>query len=299
MILNGNGFNKALIGSLVLHALFIGFMAIVPGGEPGTDLTVYTVRVLEVPARPTARDLDLSTSAISALKLDAPTLSPDEPPVPETGIPEAASLELQPQVPGMETAPGSVPLPPNTDSAPQSAPAPEPSQPMTPPVQALPELPAAPPEAGAPEVPQTPEVIAPPIAPPDATPQTAEQSRLSRLKSRVEQLQVESEVPAEGALKAPTTEQSLFALRLFNNKVREAVKENYTFPGGFSENLRTRVMVTLNRDGSVRETKILESSGNERFDRLVCLASINKARYPHVPDEVEGDSMKLTITCTP
>lgn len=121
---------------------------------------------------------------------------------------------------------------------------------------------------------------------------------MSRLKSRVDKAQLEVEL-TPGINKKPTTEQSLFSLRIFNNRVREAVKENYSFPGGFSSELRTRVRVTLNRDGTLRESTLLETSGNERFDRLVCLAAINKARFPHVPEEIEGENLSFNITCTP
>ena len=86
---------------------------------------------------------------------------------------------------------------------------------------------------------------------------------------------------------------------MFSNSVREAVKENYTFPGGFPPELRTRVRVVLHRDGSVKYARILQSSGNKRFDQLVCLASIHKARFPHVPAEVEGMEVPFNITCAP
>jgi TonB family protein len=59
--------------------------------------------------------------------------------------------------------------------------------------------------------------------------------------------------------------------------------------------------VVLNRDGSVQSAEILDSSGNERFDRLVCLAAVNKATIPPVPRglEDENDTLTLYFTCSP
>jgi TonB family protein len=130
------------------------------------------------------------------------------------------------------------------------------------------------------------------------------QSAMERLRSKVRtlDLQVEAAPPERPATAAaPAREQNVLALRLYSNRVREAVKEQYAFPGGFAPGLRTRVRVTLNRDGSVRAMEILESSGNDRFDRLVCLAAIRNAQIPPVPKAVEGegDTLRLHFTCSP
>ncbi|MDH5752805.1 MAG: TonB C-terminal domain-containing protein, partial [Deltaproteobacteria bacterium] len=125
---------------------------------------------------------------------------------------------------------------------------------------------------------------------------------MQRIRKRVEDinLRVESLPPRQtGIPSAQKEEQSLLALRIFSNRVREAVKENYTFPGGFPPELRTRVRVVLNRDGTVKEAKVIQPSGNPRFDQLVCLASIHKARFPHVPAEVDGEEIPFNITCAP
>jgi TonB family protein len=130
------------------------------------------------------------------------------------------------------------------------------------------------------------------------------QSAMERLRSKVRtlDLQVEAAPPERPATAAaPAREQNVLALRLYSNRVREAVKEQYTFPGSFDASLRARVRVVLNRDGSVRGTELLESSGNERFDRLVCMSAFNNARIPPVPQNIEGegDTLTLYFTCSP
>ena len=96
------------------------------------------------------------------------------------------------------------------------------------------------------------------------------------------QLPTQPQTPA-----APTTvRHDPLALRLFANRVEEAVKENYSFPGKFDPNLRSIVRVTVSKDGSKENIVLAKSSGDERFDRLVCLAHINATRFPPIPEDV-------------
>ena len=68
-------FAVALLVSLAAHAFFTGLFFSLPEKAPEEKVVVYTVRILEVPPRPKVRQLSLSTSAISALKLQSPTLN--------------------------------------------------------------------------------------------------------------------------------------------------------------------------------------------------------------------------------
>jgi TonB family protein len=275
------------------------------------------VRILEAPAQPEARALELSTDAISALKLESPSLSTDAPP-PAPPPPEEAEVPAAERFPSL--APPSAARPSLTP--PQAPAAPAPPEPAPPASSAapgaareLPRLPGVPaprppaaaprPPAAAPRPPAAPSPGARSVAPPlPGVEEPERQSAMERLRSKVRtlDLQVEAAPPERPATAAaPAREQNVLALRLYSNRVREAVKEQYAFPGGFAPGLRTRVRVTLNRDGSVRATEILESSGNDRFDQLVCLAAIRNAKIPPVPQAVEGegDTLRLHFTCSP
>ncbi|HEX9844017.1 MAG TPA: TonB C-terminal domain-containing protein [bacterium] len=302
-------FQRALLISLVLHALLLILFFTLPGGGPAEPVQIYTVRIAEAPARPEARELTLSTDAISALKLEGPSLRPDQPPL---ATPEQA------EVPEIERLPA--PAPPTSPAAraPSAAPTPPGSEPATPGVQppsapasrappALPGLPAQPPTR-APRAPAPPAVRSPGaqvLAPPAAVDEEPQRpSAMEQLRSKVQSLnlQVETAPPQAGTTApVPSRERNVLSLRMYSNRVREAVKEQYTFPGSFDASLRARVRVVLNRDGSVRGTELLESSGNERFDRLVCMSAFNNARIPPVPQNIEGegDTLTLYFTCSP
>jgi TonB family protein len=121
-----------------------------------------------------------------------------------------------------------------------------------------------------------------------------------RAKVRNLNLQVESAEPgATSGQPAAERDKSLINLRLFQNTVRERVKKSYTFPGTFSGGLRARVRVVLERSGKLRSVDLVEGSGNDRFDKLVCVAAIRNAKYPPLPDGMEGDTHTLFLTCSP
>jgi TonB family protein len=316
-------FQRALLASLALHGVLIVAFMTLPGGGPSEPVRVYTVRIVEAPPRPEARALALSTEAISALRLESPTLRPDAPPLPALESPDVPAVERFPQAPaspgaGPPAAPGAstATAPSLTPPAPESprgppAPRPPPGTPTVGAPPALPSLPAAPPlpptappatPRSAGQAAQPPSASAP--TPPALTDEPARPSAMEQLRGRVQtlDLQVDSEPPAQASgTSAPARERNVLSLRVYTNRVREAVKEQYTFPGTFDGALRARLRVVLNRDGSVRGTELLESSGNARFDRLVCLAAFNRARIPAIPRdlEIDGDSLTLTFTCSP
>jgi TonB C terminal len=297
-------FQRALLASLLLHALLLTLFFTLPGGGAPEPVQIYTVRIMEAPAQPEARALELSTEAISALKLESPSLRADAPPLPAPEQPDVPDVErfAQPSAaaaPALPRAPAAPPAPPPSPTAPLTA------APQAPPsLPSLPSLPAAAP-AAAPAA-RPPAAAArkagPPTALPDAEPERPSAMEQLRSKVRTLNLQVEAAPrPAPSDVPAPARERNVLSLRLYSNRVREAVKEQYTFPGAFDAGLRARVRVVLERDGTLRSTELLESSGNERFDRLVCLAAFNKARIPAVPPSVEGDGDTLTLyfTCSP
>ncbi len=301
-------FQRALLASLLFHVLLLALFMTLPGGGPAEPVQIYTVRILEAPARPQARELTLSTQAISALKLESPSLNVDKPPLPEPDQADVPDVETFPKAP---RAPDALPpprAPSLTPPQPKAPSAPGPLPPAATLNSAPPALPSLP-EPAPPTASQVP--TRRPASRPAATPlpdnEPVPPSAMEQLRSKVRQLNLEVEAtPARSAARPtqepqPGAERNVLSLRLYANRVREAVKERYTFPGGFDPSLRARVRVVLNRDGSVRSAELLESSGNERFDRLVCLGAFNKARIPPVPQGIEGDGDTLTLnfTCSP
>lgn len=91
------GFAIALLVSLGAHALFTGLVFSLPEKEPEEQVVVYTVRILEIPRRPKVPRLSLSTSAISALNLQSPTLNVTPRPSSEPAPPELAKADLVPK----------------------------------------------------------------------------------------------------------------------------------------------------------------------------------------------------------
>ncbi|MEE8433518.1 MAG: TonB C-terminal domain-containing protein [bacterium] len=90
-------FTVALLVSIGAHAFFTGLFFSLPEKGPEEKVVVYTVRILEVPARPKVRQLSLSTSAISALKLQSPTLNVNPRPSGEPAPPGLADADLIPK----------------------------------------------------------------------------------------------------------------------------------------------------------------------------------------------------------
>jgi len=269
-----------VLGSLALHAAGVALLAMAPGGpgQRAEGLQVYTVQIVEAPAPPEAR----------ILPLEPPTNRP------------ALTVPLVPAAPALPKA-----VPPSLTGAP-GLPAPVPGGRnqvlLAPPLPGLPRAPAA----GQP----TPPVPAPPSAANPASGSAEADGSLSAvpspaqplelLKRKVEQMKLQIETPAAPQRGVQEAEpDSLMSLRLFHNAVRERVQKNYSFPGTFPPYLRTRVRLVLARDGTERSAEIVQSSGNERFDRLVCLAAIRNSRFPPVPAAVRGDTVTMTLTCSP
>jgi hypothetical protein len=122
---------------------------------------------------------------------------------------------------------------------------------------------------------------------------------MEQLRKKVEQIKLRVESPAAKEESGTAETGSLLALRLFHNTVRERVQKNYSFPGSFPSTLQARVRVVVGRDGTKRSVELIQSSGDSRFDSLVCLAAIRNSRLPRVPDPVQGESVTLLLTCSP
>ncbi len=276
-----------VLASLAVHALAMAVLAVAPGGT-GRDnpVQIYTVQIVEAPAPPEARVLTLEPPT----SRPAPAPAAEEPRLRPLGAPPLlpAGPNRAPALPAPKAA-GEIQVSPNLPKTglppPPSAAAPFPEPPAVPaPRAAQPERSPAEParSTAAPEIPQ-----------PAPRP-------MERLKQKVEQLKLQVEpVPTARSAAGQSDPKSLLALRLFHNTVRERVQSNYSFPGTFPPALKARVRVVVARDGTQRSLELIESSGNTRFDTLVCLAAIRRSHLPPVPASVEGDTVTLTLTCSP
>ncbi|HUJ74305.1 MAG TPA: energy transducer TonB, partial [bacterium] len=272
-------------------AALLALLAAVAGSGPRhAPVEIYSIHIMEAPAAPQAHALPIEPpESLAALPPPAPLK------VPAPSVPGTAPALSGP--PPLVNAPGApLPAAPGRAAASRSLQAipglPEPATkgsaaPAAPAPQGPPALPAHPPAAGA----------------PTPGPAPASSSSLEQLRRRVQSLNLKVETaPRTGpGSTAPQTNdtESLLSLRLYQNRVRERVKENYTFPGTFPRTLRTRVQVVINRDGSKRSVMLLESSGNDRFDTLVCMDAVHKAQLPPVPEKIKGDTLTLTLSCSP
>jgi TonB family protein len=166
-------------------------------------------------------------------------------------------------------------------------------------ITTLPGLPTEAPSIKAPSSARSPSKTAPESS--ESAPDVQTTTRpLDRLRNKVEQLklQVEPQAPQKAGVSEPEVDSGL-GLRLFFNTVRERVQKNYSFPGSFPKTLKARVRVVVARDGTQQSAQIIQSSGDERFDNLVCLAAIRNSRLPRVPDAVEGETVTVTLSCSP
>jgi TonB family protein len=277
-----------VLASLAVHAALVAGLALAPEGS-GTRIDrvqVYTVRIIEAPAPPQARVLALeppvNSTALAAVPVAPGSLAPPKAVAPPPLGSSAKALRLPAPVQSGDTQVALSP-PPLPGAAQANVPN-------------LPAPPGAPPKASAARAPAR-----APAAEPDGTapPAAFPAQPLDRLKRKVEQMHLQVEpAPPQAGLAEPGQDSAL-GLRLFHNAVRERVQKNYSFPAAFAPGLQARVRVVVARDGTQRSAQILQSSGDERFDKLVCLAAIRHSRLPPVPVSVPGDTVTLTLTCSP
>lgn len=293
-------------GHLVLFAIFFLLPAGGPGGERAVP--VYQVKIVDLPARPVAPQLDFSKESVFAPEADEPAAE-DSPGAP-LAVPSAAlPAPARPPAPPRASAPAAPP-PASVPSARLTAPAPpamsqgvQPGAETTAPAP-LPSLPSAPAPAPAPPAPLP--VVPPPPGASPATPRSGS-SLLERTRERVQTLQLRFEEAAVGGEstaspgirgQAAPAASSRLSLRLYQNQLREEIQRRYHFPGHFDRDLRVRVRITVNRDGTVAKTEVLETSGHEPFDLAVRL-TLRRAKFPPIPANIPGDTVVQVVAFSP
>jgi TonB family protein len=281
-----------VLGSLAVHAAVTALLLLAPGGSGShaNKVEVYSVQIIEAPAPPTAR----------ALQLEAPINRPELVGSPPSPLAPPKAVPLPPAAPGTRAPRLPAPVPSNSGDAQVSLKAPSlPDAPAGSASVTLPSLPSDTPMTKAPSA--TRAAPKPTPGSDDTTPDTAAPARpIDRLRNKVEQLKLQVEPQASQKPGITETEQdSGVGLRLFFNTVRERVQKNYSFPGTFPKTLKARVRVVVARDGTQLSAQIIQPSGDDRFDNLVCLAAIRNSRLPRVPETVEGETVTVTLSCSP
>ena len=285
-------FYRAVVGSLVVHLSLFALVLLLPAGEAGTAVTIYKVRVVEAPPKPKVRELTLSTAAVSELKLEAPSLTlrpepePEEPrtrpeapealPLPEADLPATLPADQSPP-PGKLALPAA---PADAARLPRLPTAPKPEPPgQTPPARA-----GKP--AGLLE-----KLLA--VKPPEAPPQR--ETPLQKLKAKVRNLNLNfEEAPASGTAGSRAS----VLPEIFKNLIRERIKKNYTFPGGFHECRPVRIRVTIEKNGALTQMEILGTSGNQQCDLAARLA-VRSTRFPPLPESLAEDRLIQVFRFSP
>lgn len=290
-------FTRLWGGSILAHLLLFSALFLIPaGGPPLEPIMVYRVKLVDAPAQPPVRKLEISTDSISSLAPGPPGAETEVPPPGALAVPSAPEAPARP-LPAAIAAPPLLP-PPDRQSAPpalEGPPAPVEAAAARP----LPSLPAT----SKPPPPPSPALGAgelPPTSAPAAAPRS--DPAMEKLRKKVQSLQIRFEEPVvatggPGIAPAPNRGFRL-SLRIYQNQLQEEIKRRYTFPGSFDPNLRARVRLTITRDGKVAKTEILQSSGNEPFDLAVRL-TLQRVKFPPIPETIEGETVTQVITFTP
>ncbi|MBI3991805.1 MAG: TonB C-terminal domain-containing protein [Candidatus Lambdaproteobacteria bacterium] len=302
-------FLPLFLASVAVHGVLFYFVLLLPNGGPHESVDIYRINIVEAPSQPTARALTVATRAISALKLEPPSLQPipPEPSAPVAQPPAPAELPAAPRVapPSMPPAPPAPPAAEAPPGAPPQAQAPrlDPGGRVAPgaaPLPRLPDLPAAPPTAPvAAERPATPPPTAQPPAAPAAQGLLSSPTPLQALREKVQKLELTVESPpAAGAAPSSGGPRNPLALRRYQSRIQEEVQRNYTFPGDFPPGLVARVRVVIARNGDKLQMEIIQTSGDERFDYTVLL-TLRGAQFPPIPPEIGGDTLVQTFLFSP
>ena len=87
----------------------------------------------------------------------------------------------------------------------------------------------------------------------------------------------------------------------YTEKVTSKVRENWFFP----EDLEVtpddfiRVAITIDRDGSISESEVVESSGNDPFNSYALECLTKSSPVEPIPDEIGKDAMVLELRFRP
>lgn len=326
------GFPLAMIVSAALHVGVVAGLMVMPEGEPGYALTAYRVRIVRAPARPKARQLARARETQSALEIEVPApreatsaelafpeldVPLTEGPIPEADRPEPPSrtpAEIAAEAPAdPRRAAPSLPQREAPEAAYAEA-APSPPAPQAPEGTVAP---PAPPDAGPrlelprpltpqrTEPPRPPEeldeavaaVPALPQARPPAPPEPGTPSALERARGQVRELE-QSLPPALSAQREPDVLQqnplAQLVWRRYRNGIQGRMKDNYTYPAGFSCDLEARMLIAIARDGTQLAPKLLQSSGNELFD-YAALLTTRRTEHPAIPPEIPDDALQWQL----
>jgi len=86
-------------------------------------------------------------------------------------------------------------------------------------------------------------------------------------------------------------DQSDFAFAYYLVQVRQAIAANWTAPAGVPAGTRTMVRFRILRDGTVRDARLAEGSGNQWFDQSAARAVAITRRLPPLPSGYGGSEL--------
>lgn len=325
-------FPVAVSISALLHVILVLTWLALPRVEPGSAPPVYRVRLVEAPARPEARPLEVLREAVPSVQPEPPPRSEaralpktelpslpnapsSAPPRPKTESPLAASPAqpsnplAAPALPGRPNAQSALaPLAPAAALAPPSgAPAPLPQAKDLP---KAPALPPAPPSLSAQEQPSAAarpgaDEAAEPVVPLPPPPAEAEKpaarkpaTAMDTLRNKVRQPLPAPRNEAPPLEPLPSSPLADLARRRYRNGIQSRVRDNHTYPAEFSCGIEAVVRITLARDGALVGSQLLQTSGDSRYDYAVDL-TIRATRFQPLPDELPGDTFTENLRFTP
>jgi TonB family protein len=78
------------------------------------------------------------------------------------------------------------------------------------------------------------------------------------------------------------------------NALKRKINDNWSPPGGgFAEAREVLVVFTILRDGSVRDPKVEQSSGDVFYDQAALRSVLRATPFPPLPDGYPGQDMKI------
>ncbi len=89
-------------------------------------------------------------------------------------------------------------------------------------------------------------------------------------------------------------------LGFYGDRVKETISRNWVFSEGIkAQGLETRIMVVVNRDGSILDMRVEKTSGNALFDESALRAVRKSAPLPPLPQVISYPRVEIGIRFSP
>jgi len=134
----------------------------------------------------------------------------------------------------------------------------------------------------------------PKLAPPEDSTEKHIDQALAKIKNKVEEGTKDAsdptvsrqELPDEGSGQASLSgrAENGIAISLYQMEIYELIKSNWSFPPLDDENPVAVIELTVKNNGAILKTRIIQRSGNERFDESVLMAIKRSDPLPPFPE---------------